>query len=293
MYANFPNINSTISERSISKNPNPMNTLVNKYNDSLQNIEQLEMNRSVDPMFNQQYVQSVDQFFNVKKQVSDMYNNMRTPLPQIATAPDYRMLQAPISPIPQRKPTNFQPPPTIFLNDLYTGLNGNVQTDKGVRNIIEENPYQNYQLQEQQNYANTRKQQTQNSPGLFLKKCVNSSFSNKLNQSQFRSDSDVVLMQTDNGSVVPIDNADAIAPNSMKCGTYNPNSISMGYSFDPLSAPVLASISKNQYMNNLAAEFNRQNSVRNQHLKETNRMNRPLNNPNNPIWKPLDSKYLN
>lgn len=293
MYANFPDINQTTSYNNSSySNTNPINTLVTKYNDSLQNIEQLEMNRSVDPMFNQQFAQSVDEFFNVKKQISNVYNNMRAPLfPQYTQSPSERSLQCDTRQQQQRA-MQQQPPTTIFLNDLFTGQNGGFNTDKGVRNIIEENPYQQAQLQQQQNYANSRKFQ-QNSPDLFLKKCVNSSFDNRLNQPQFNSNSDVVFMQTDNGSVVPIDNADMLSPNAMKCGTYSPNNISNGYSFNPLSAPVLASISKNQYMNNLAAEFNRQNSVRNTSLNEKNWVNSPLNNPNNPIWKPMDSKYLN
>jgi hypothetical protein len=92
----------------------------------------------------------------------------------------------------------------------------------------------------------------------FPPPCLNSSFSNALNQNQYNSKADVVLMQTDSGGVVPIDNAMNIENTCKR--NYMPQMPQDMWSV--ANAPVLTSVSKQNYMQNLANEHNRQSIAR-------------------------------
>jgi hypothetical protein len=131
------------------------------------------------------------------------------------------------------------------------------------------------------------------------KKCTNSSFSNRLNQAQFRSGSEVVAMQADNGNVYHFDNGNrAGAP---LCATAASLNMHQDIPWTPQNLPVLTTMNKDAYVNNVLAQRQQQQECKqNQAFRRanfTNYLNNkasgPLNNPNNPIWKPLDSKYLN
>ncbi len=109
-------------------------------------------------------------------------------------------------------------------------------------------------------------------------------------------------MQTDSGGVVPIDNAMNLE-NACK-RDYRPQMSQDLWS--PANAPVLMSVSKENYMQNLSNEYNRQSLARStEHdglaiaqtptFKLQERYWNPLSMDNvyNSIWKPIDSKYLN
>lgn len=276
MYNNFPTIK--------SPEKNPLQSIVEKYNTTLNEIES-DRNPSVDRAL-------VDNFFDIKKQVSDIYNSMRNNSPPLMTPGNTITPYIP----PQALAAARNTVGPIFLSDMYNGYNGpndkSLRTltgnDYAVRNEIEPNPLaqqQQFQRMQQRNNPNV------NAP-MFAKRCINSSFSNALNQDQFRSDADVIMMQADNGSLVPINNANVYDRSGIpKCNQRAYDFANyQNEEYTQANMPVLKSVTKQQYQQNLAQEFARQNEVRDVTLNPW--ANNSLNNPANPIWKPVSSKYV-
>jgi len=272
MYNNFPTIK--------TPEKNLLQSIVEKYNTTLNEIES-DKNPSVDRAL-------VDNFFDIKKQVSDIYNSMRNNSPPLMTPGNTITPYIP----PQALAAARNTVGPIFLSDMYNGYNGpndkSLRTltgnDYAVRNEIEPNPLaqqQQFQRMQQRNNPNV------NAP-MFAKRCINSSFSNALNQEQFRSDADVVMMQADNGSIVPINNANVYDRSGMpKCNQRAYDFANFqNEEYTQANMPVLKSVTKQQYQQNLAQEMARQNQARDVSFYN------PLNNPANPIWKPVSSKYV-
>lgn len=275
MYTNFP------STKSPEKNP--LQSIVEKYNTTLNEIES-DNNPSVDRAL-------VNNFFDIKKQVADIYNSMRNNGPPLMAPGNASPPYIP----PQALAAAAKTSGPIFLSDMYNGYNGpndkSLRTltgnDYAVRNEIEPNP-----LAQQQQF---QRMQQRNNPNvmapMFAKRCINSSFSNDINQNQFRSDADVVMMQADNGSLIPVNNANVYdrAATQICKPTFDQNFF-QNEEYTQQNMPVLKSVTKQQYQQNLAREFARQNEVRDITLNPWS--NNPLNNPANPIWKPVSSKYV-
>lgn len=276
MYSNFP---------SIKEKKNPLQNILSKYNSTINEIEQDSgSDRAL-----------VDNFFEIKKQVANIYNSMRDNSPPLASPGNT------ITPyVPNNVNYGNTQPKTmgpIFLSDMYNGFNGPNDTsnrsmsgnDYAVRNEIIPNPLaqqQQFQRMQQRNNPNL---QHSGKGTMFAKRCINSSFSNALNQNQFRSDSDVVMMQADNGSLVPINNAyvyDRAA--TQGCKPAFDAQMMRNEEYTQQDFPILKSVTKQQYQQNIAQEMARQNQVREQNPWSNN----PLNNPANPIWKPVQSKYM-
>ena len=279
MYTNFPTTKS--SEKA------PLQSIVEKYNTTLNEIEN-DNNPTTERAL-------VDNFFDIKKQVADIYNSMRNNSPPLMTPGNTITPYVPPQALAAAARNTVGP---IFLSDMYNGYNGPNDTslrtltgnDYAVRNEIVPNPLaqqQQFQRMQQRNNPNFAPQQG----AMFAKRCINSSFINDVNQSQFRSDSDVIMMQADNGSLVPINNANVYdrAATQMCKPAYDHNYF-QNEVYTPENMPVLKSVTKQQYQQNLAQEMARQNEVRDLTLNPWS--NNPLNNPANPIWKPVSSKYV-
>lgn len=253
MYTNFPTKK--------NKEVDPLQSIVNKYNITLNEID--NVNPSTERAL-------VDEFFDIKKQAADVYNSMRN---------SGGVLQTPgntITYMPQPQPVYSSP---IFVSDMYNGFNGPPSkqmsrsdggSDYAVRNEIAPNPLAQQQFfQRMQNRNNPNMSANSNAP-MFAKRCINSSFTDS---QQFRDNSDVIMMQADNGSYVPINNA-AVYDRSggQSCASSYPNQMNEVISWQ--NAPVLKSVTKQEYQQNIAREMARQNQVRENQ------------------WKPVSSKYM-
>lgn len=275
---------------------NPFQFLQKEYDTTLQNIKQAEIadiNNPTNRSLEENYISNVNNFYKVKKEVSQLSNSMinnALPLdiPQLQSHcennkmynmayPNLQQDLRPLNPPPEQKPS-------LFVNDLFTGSQGGP-----VMNVLDMS--NNYRSLAEGNRAVTK--------GSTRKKCINSSFSNKLNQAQFRSGSEVVAMQADNGNVYHFDNGNrAGAP---LCATAASLNMHQDVPWTPQNLPVLTTMNKDAYVNNVMAQRQQQQECRqNQAMQRANftsylnnKASGALNNPNNPIWKPLDSKYLN
>lgn len=279
---------------------NPFQYLQKEYDTTLQNIKQAEIDEINNPTnrsLEQNYLSNVNNFYKVKKEVAQLSNSMinnALPLdiPQLQNHcqnnkmynmayPNLQQDLKPLNPPPQQKPS-------LFVNDLFTGSQGGP-----VLNVLDmSNNYRS--LAEGTTCDQNRSLRAGN-----INKCTNSSFSNKLNQEQFRSGSEVVAMQGDNGKVYHFDNGNrAGAP---LCATAVSLNMHRDIPWTPQNLPVLTTMNKNAYVNNVMAQRQQQQECKqNQAFRRANYTNYlnnkaagSLNNPNNPIWKPLDSKYLN
>lgn len=275
MYNNFP------STKSPTKSPekNPLQSIVQKYNTTLNEIESED---TVDRAL-------VDEFFDIKKQVADIYNSMRNNGPPLMTPGNTMTPYVPPQALAASNRSSVGP---IFLSDMYNGYNGPndnksqralVGNDYAVRNEIESNQFaqqQQFQRMQQRNNPNV------NAP-MFAKRCINSSFNNALNQNQFRSDADVVMMQADNGSLVPINNANVYDRSGLpRCNQAFDQNYIQNEEYNQQNMPMLKSVTKQQYQQNLAKEMARQNEVRDVTLNPWNNIS------TNPIWKPVSNKYV-
>lgn len=281
MYSNFP----TIKEK-----PNPLQNMVEKYNKTLNEIENNGNNS------NNMDRALVENFFDIKKQVANIYNGMRNNSLPLGSPDNTKTPHSPHTPNQSRPPPPSSNPGSIFLSDMYNGYNGPNDTsnrslsgnDYAVRNTIVPNPL----AQQQQFQRMQRQQQQQNANPMFAKRCINSSFSNALNQSQFRDNSDVIMMQTDNGNMVPINNANVYDRSAaQQCKPAFDHNM-MGIDEQPTwqSMPILTTVTKQQYQQNVDQEMARQNQVR--EMAPNPWSNNPLNNPANPVWKPVQNKYM-
>ena len=271
---------------------NPFKRIQEEYDNSLKEIKNSETSNN-----ERGYINSVDNFMQVKKEASNLYNQMRNDsiplnIPQLKPPPQqyvhqfappqynmaYPQLYNQDAYVQNSIPTIQPPPirPSIFINDIFTGV-GDSNMNSAI-NVIDV-PNQQQQFQPQNRSAPSR------SPG----KCINSSFSNKLNQAQFRSGDDVVSMQADNGNVYQFNNGNR--SNAPICASPQIFDQSVDPKWSPQNAPSLGTSTKEQYQQNLAAEFYKQEQARKNNFM--NYFNSPMNNPNNPVWKPMDSKYLN
>ncbi len=284
---------------------NPFQKLQNEYDVTLQNIKNSEIAELQNPMnrsLENNYVHNVDNFFKVKQQVANLSNQMInnneiSPLsiPQLQEYCQnnklynvaYPNLQADLRPLRPLPPQ----PKSIFVNDMFTGSNERMGGGP-MMNVLDMS--NNYRSLAEGNDCD--KARNMNRSLSAPKKCINSSFSNRLNQAQFRSGSEVVAMQADNGNVYHFDNGNKI--NAPLCATAASLNMHRDPSWVPQDLPVLNTINKEIYMNKLNAQqadcrqqqaMNRANFMNYQNAQASG----PLNNPNNPVWKPLDSKYLN
>lgn len=283
---------------------NPFQYLQKEYDTTLQNIKQAEIaeiNNPTNRSLEQNYISNVNNFYKVKKEVSQLTNSMinnALPLdiPQLQehckdtkmynmAYPNLRQDLKPLNPPPQQKPS-------LFVNDIFTGSQSGP-----VMNVLDMS--NNYRSLAQGTSCDKNRNERALASGATRKKCINSSFSNRLNQAQFRSGSDVVAMQADNGNVYHFDNGNrAGAP---LCSTAVSLNSHRDIDWTPQNLPVLTTMNKDVYVNNLMAQRQQQQECKqnqaNQRANYTNYLNSrasgSLNNPNNPIWKPLDSKYLN
>lgn len=274
MYTNFPSTK--------SQEKNPLQSIVEKYNTTLNEIEN-DTNPSTERAL-------VDNFFDIKKQVADIYNSMRNNGPPLMTPGN--TITPYVSPQALTASKSVGP---IFLSDTYNGLNG--PNDKSLRSLngndyavrteIVPNPLaqqQQFQRMQQRNNPNIN-------ASMFPKRCINSSFSNNVNQNQFRSGLDIVMMQADNGSLVPINNANVYDRSAAQsCKPAFDHNYFQDQEYTQQNIPLLKSVTKQEYQQNLAKEMSRQNEVRDITLNPWS--NNPLNNPANPIWKPVSSKYM-
>lgn len=250
MYNNFPTKK--------NKEINPLQSLVNQYNITLNEID-----RDVNPSTERALV---DEFFDIKKQAADMYNSMRNSGGVLETPGNT------ITYMPQPQPVYSSP---IFVSDMYNGFNGPpvkkmmTGVDYAVRNEIGPNPLAQQQL--------FQRMQNRNNPNvnsvMFPKRCINSSFTDA---QQFRDNSDVIMMQADNGSYVPINNASVYdRSGSPTCASSYTNQNPMNSEeLTWQNTPVLKSVTKQEYQQNIAREIARQNQVRENQ------------------WKPVSSKYM-
>jgi hypothetical protein len=275
MYTNFP----------LTKSPEKsLQSIVEKYNTTLNKIE--NDNSPADERA------LVDNFFDIKKQVADIYNSMRNNGPVLPTPGNTITPYIP----PQALAAQHKKGNSIFVSDMYNGYNGpdSMATarssggDYVVRNEILPNPLaQQQQFQRMQQRGNPV---LQGQGAMFAQRCINSSFSNNVNQGQFRNDSNVVMMQTDAGSLVPINNAhiyDRAATES--CKPAFDQKYFQNEQYTQQNMGMLKSVTKQEYQQNLAHEMARQNEVR---AASNPWSNNSLNNPANPIWKPVSSKYV-
>jgi hypothetical protein len=249
MYTNFPTKK--------NKEDNPLQMIVNKYNTTLNEID-----RDVNPSTERALV---DEFFDIKKQAADVYNSMRN---------SGGILETPgntITYMHQPQPVYSSP---IFVSDMYNGFNGPAPkkmisgVDYAVRNEIGPSPLAQQQL--------FQRMQSRNNPNvnapMFAKRCINSTFTDS---QQFRDNSDVIMMQADNGSYVPINNS-AVYDRSggQTCTSSYSNQSPMNGELSWQNTPVLKSVTKQEYQQNIAREIARQNQVRENQ------------------WKPVSSKYM-
>lgn len=267
---------------------NPFKRIQEEYDNSLEEIRNSETSNE------RSYINSIDKFMQVKKEASNLYNQMRNDsipmnIPQLQpqqpqyahqfAPPQYNMAYPQLynqDAYVQNSATTFKPippRPSIFINDIFTGVGDSNMSS--VRNVIDE------QARPQNQHGSLPSR----SPG----KCINSSFSNKINQTQFRSGDDVVSMQADNGNVYQFNNGNQ--SNAPICASPQIFDQSMEPKWLPQNAPTLGTITKEQYQQSVAAEFYKQEQARKNNFM--NYFNSPMNNPNNPVWKPMDSKYLN
>lgn len=278
---------------------NPFQYLQKEYDTTLQNIKQAEIaeiNNPTNRSLEQNYISNVNNFYKVKKEVSQLSNSMinnalSLDIPQLQNHCENNKMYNMAYPNLQQDLKPLNPPPqqksTLFVNDLFTGSQGGP-----VMNVLDmSNNYRS--LAEGTNCERAL------ASGATRKKCINSSFSNKLNQAQFRSGSEVVAMQSDNGKVYHFDNGNrAGAP---LCATAASLNMHRDVPWTPQNLPVLTTMNKDAYVNNVMAQRQQQQECKqNQAFRRLNYANYlnnkasgTLNNPNNPIWKPLDSKYLN
>lgn len=250
MYNNFPT--------KTNKEVNPLQSIVNKYNITLNEID-----RDINPSMERALV---DEFFDIKKQAADMYNSMRNSGGVLETPGNT------ITYMNQPQPVYSSP---IFVSDMYNGFNGpqppkkmTYGTDYAVRNEIGPNPLAQQQL--------FQRMQSRNNPNvnapMFAKRCINSSFTDS---QQFRDNSDVIMMQADNGSYVPINNASVYDRSAIQtCASSYTNQNPRNEELTWQNTPVLKSVTKQEYQQNIAREVARQNQVRENQ------------------WKPVSSKYM-
>lgn len=294
---------------------NPFKRIQEEYDNSLNQIAQSENSNN-----QERYLNNINNFMDIKREAANLYNQMRNdsipldipqlqnqnggplsnvpvlnppplrpepfiPAPQFVP-PQYNVaypqfynpkLYEPVEPKVQYVPTPTEKP-TIFVNDIFTGVGD--PSMNSVRNVVEISPEQQKQQQQEMQRA---AQRAIKKPG----KCFNSSFSNMINQAQFLNGDGVVSMQADNGNVYQFNNGNRA--NAPICAPPNIFGDNMG-KWSVQNAPTLGTVTKEQYQQNLAVEFKQQQEARNNFM---NYFNSPLNNPNNPVWKPMDSKYLN
>jgi hypothetical protein len=274
-------------------NSNPFQQLQNEYDTTLENIKKAEISENKDPSnrnLEQNYVHYVDNFYKIKKDVSQLANSMinnsqSLDIPQLRSQcndsrdmfnmayPNLANDLKPLNP-PPMQPKSLSP----FVNDMFLG------SQQGpVMNVLDmTNNYRYLNDKKRFNRANTIG-------------CTNSSFSNQVNQAQFRSGSDVVSMMADNGQVYQFDNGNRA--NAPMCATSQTFDNHQDVNWSPQNLPVLTTMNRQKYLNSLATS-NQQMETQQNAYKEIQRSeimsnNSLMNNPRNPIWKPLDSKYLN
>jgi|CXWK01.1.fsa_nt_gi hypothetical protein len=270
---------------------NPFQKLQNEYDTTLENIKQAEISEIKDPSnrnAEQNYVHYVDNFYKIKNDVSQLSNSMinksqSLDIPQLRSQcndsrdmfnlayPNLANDLRPLNPPPVQT-KNLSP----FVNDMFLG------SQQGpVMNVLDmTNNYRYLNDIKRFNRANTLG-------------CTNSSFSNQINQAQFRSGSDVVSMMADNGRVYQFDNGNRA--NAPMCATSQSLDNYQDVEWLPQNLPTLTTMNKEKYLNNLTIA-NQQMATQQNSYKEIQRNasnNSMMNNPRNPIWKPLDSKYLN
>lgn len=276
---------------------NPFYRIQKEYDTTLENIKQAEISEIQNPSdrsLEQKYLNYVDTFYKIKKDASELNNSMinnsqSLDIPQLRELCNdansmYNMAYQNLS--NEMKPLNPPPIPngssrSPFLNDMFLGSQVGP-----VMNVLDmTNNYRSLnETRKRMNRADTVN-------------CTNSSFSNRINQAQFRSGSDVVSMMADNGKVYEFDNGNRA--NAPMCATSQSFNNHIDKSWLPQDLPVLTTMNREKYLSNLLSqEQNQQNqcnaaSARALALQNINSANNPMNNPRNPIWKPLDSKYLN
>lgn len=282
---------------------NPFQQLRNEYDATLSNIRQAEIQENKDPSnrsIEQNYQSSVNNFYKVKEEVAQLSNSMvnneiSLNIPQLKSYCENNKMynvaypELPNALRPLNQPTEQKP--SLFVNDLFTGSGGGP-----VMNVLDmSNNYRSLTQGLQCSGNNNRSLSNASN----INKCTNSSFSNRINQSQFRSGSDVVSMMADNGNVYQFDNGNR--SNSPLCRI--PASLNQyrDIPWVPQNLPTLTTMSKDAYVNNVLAqkqqqvECNQRQAMKRAQYYNYNNVQGglPLNNPNNPVWKPLDSKYLN
>lgn len=293
---------------------NPFKRIQEEYDNSLNQIAQSENSNN-----QERYLNNINNFMDIKREAANLHNQMRNDSIPL-DIPQLRNLNIPLANVPVVQPPplrpepfipapQFVPPqynvaypqfynpklyeptepkiqyiptptekPSIFVNDIFTGVGD--PSLNSVRNVIEITPEQQAAQQAALQRAAYR---APKKPG----KCFNSSFSNSVNQAQFLNGDGVVSMQADNGQVYQFNNGNRA--NAPICSIPNIFGDNMG-KWSVQNAPVLGTVTKEQYQQNIATEFKQQQEARNNFM---NYFNSPLNNPNNPVWKPMDSKYLN
>jgi len=272
---------------------NPFQQLQKEYDNTLENIKRAEISENKDPSnrnLEQNYVHYVDNFYKIKKDVSELSNSMinksqSLDIPQLREACNdansmYNMAYPNLS--NDIKPLNPKPVETKslspFVNDMFLG------SQQGpVMNVLDmTNNYRSMMDRKKTFRANTIG-------------CTNSSFSNQINQAQFRSGSDVVSMMADNGQVYQFDNGNRA--NAPMCATSQTFDNYQDTNWLPQNLPVLTTMNRQKYLSSLATSNqqmdSQQNMYKNMQRNEMMSSNSLMNNPRNPIWKPLDSKYLN
>lgn len=291
---------------------NPFNQIQQEYVSSIDTIKKVELAEVKDPMnrsLEQDFVKSVDNFIKVKLDAAHLSNSMINPseplnIPQLQEyCQNNNMFNMAYPNITPQKSVR-KPAESIFVNDMFVG-----DSAGPMMNVLDMSS--NYRSLAQKNPCGNRSQNMPVNQNINRNGgCVNSSFSNRVNQEQFRSGSNVVAMMADNGKVYHFDNGNrAGAPLCASPNNFNQHD---DMPWTPQNAPVLTTMTKEQYVNNLQAQQRAdcQNRQARERAMFDTRMNlqasAPLNNPNNPVWlnpnnpdhnkpawKPLDSKYLN
>lgn len=273
---------------------NPFKRIQEEYDNTLQEIKNAEISNN-----ERSYVNNVDKFMKIKKEASNLYNQMRDDsipldIPQLKNSQQSYMQFIPPqynNAYPQmytqnnaylQQSSNFEktkpiPQTSIFINDLYTGVgDSNLNS---VFNVIDNK-------NDSANMAGRTYLQAPKKPI-----CINSSFSNNVNQSQFLQGNDVVSMQADNGNIYQFNNGNKGGNAPPMCASPHLFNQHLDQKWLPQNAPMLGTITKEQYQQKVSTEYYKQQQARQNNYM--NYSNSPLNNPNNPVWKPIDSKYLN
>lgn len=166
-----------------------------------------------------------------------------------------------------------------YVARTVIGLSPEARAEKQFQQQLAQNPTLAQQFQQQQRGR------------VFpRRKCINSSFSNETNQPQFRDNADIVLMQSDNGGMLPVNNAYIYDRNSIPgCNTRGLQSaMAMDFTdeqFTQRNIPVMQSVVSQ-------APAQPQQAPGLPVWTGLGASSGSLNNPVNPVWTPVARKYM-